>query len=66
MAYVYYNNVKYSYEIVSIYKVPKTGTVNIFRDFNKTTLTLVTCTKGDKTTQTVLIAELVEKEQKVG
>ncbi len=62
MAYVYYNNVKYSYEIVSIYKVPKTGTVNIFRDFNKTTLTLVTCTKGDKTTQTVLIAELVEKE----
>ena len=61
IAYIYYKGVKYTYEVVSIYKVKKTGTVEIFRDLNKTTLTLITCTKGDKTSQTVLILELTNK-----
>ena len=60
--YVYYKNVKYTYKIVKIYKQPKDGTVAIYRDYNKTTLTLVTCTKDDKTSQTVYVAELKNKE----
>lgn len=61
-AYVYYKNVKYTYKIVNIYTQAKDGSVAIYRDYSKTTLTLVTCTKNDKTKQTVYIAELINKE----
>ncbi len=61
-AYVYYKNIKYTYKIVKIYKQSKNGTIAIYRDYNKTTLTLVTCTKNDKKTQTVYIAELQSKK----
>ena len=60
-AYVYYKDVKYTYKIVKIYKQPKNGTVALYRDYNKTTLTLITCTKNDKKSQTVYIAELESK-----
>lgn len=60
-AYVYYNNVKYTYEIVNIYNQKKDGTIAIYRDYNETTLTLITCTKDNKKSQTVYIAELVAK-----
>ena len=59
---VYYKNIKYTYKIVKIYKQPKNGTIAIYRDYNKTTLTLVTCTKNNKKTQTVYIAELQSKK----
>ena len=58
-AYITYQGNRYKYQIVNIYTVPKTGKVAIYRDYNKTTLTLITCTKNDDTTQTVYIAELV-------
>ena len=58
-AYVYYDNVKYTYEIVKIYNQKKDGTIAIYRDYNETTLTLITCTKDNKKSQTVYIAELV-------
>ncbi len=58
-AYVTYQGKKYQYQIVNIYTVPKTGKVAIYRNYNKTTLTLITCTKNDDTTQTIYIAELV-------
>lgn len=60
-AYIYYKNIKYTYNIVNIYKQQKTGKVGLYRDANKTTLTLITCTNNEKTTQTVYIAELVEQ-----
>lgn len=60
-AYVYYKNVKYTYKIVKIYNQEKDGTVAIYRDYNKTTLTLVTCTKNNKKSQTVYVAELESK-----
>ena len=60
-AYIYYNNVKYTYEIVDIYLQPKTGKISIYRDYDKTTLTLITCTKNDESTQTVYIANLIDK-----
>ncbi len=61
-AYVYYNNVKYKYKLVKIYDEKKDGSVRIFRDKNKTTMTLITCTRGSNTKQTVYIFNLVEKE----
>lgn len=58
-AYITYQGQKYRYRMVNIYTVPKTGKVAIYRNYNKTTLTLITCTKNDDTTQTIYIAELV-------
>ena len=57
--FITYNKVKYHYRIVNIYDVEKDGTVSIYRNYDKTTLTLITCTKNDQTKQTVYIAELV-------
>ncbi len=59
-AYVTYKNKKYTYKITNIYKQDKVGTIAIYRDYNKTTLTLVTCTNYESTTQTIYIAELQE------
>ena len=62
---IYYKGNIYTYKIVNIYNVPKVGTINIIRDVNKTGLTLITCTKGSKTEQTVYILELTSKEAEV-
>lgn len=58
-AYITYQGKRYKYQIANIYTVPKNGKVAVYRNYNKTTLTLITCTKNDDTTQTVYIAELV-------
>lgn len=60
--YVTFMNKKYTYRIVNIYKQPKIGKLAIYRDYEKTTLTLITCTNNDSTTQTIYIAELVSIE----
>ena len=62
-ALVYYKNYKYSYKLVDIYNVPKTGEVEIKRNPGKTVLTLITCTHNSDTEQTVYIFELVKKEK---
>lgn len=59
VAVVNYKNKKYTYRITKIYLQERTGRIAIYRDYDKTTLTLVTCTKDNKTKQTVYIAELV-------
>ena len=41
-----YKGKKYTYKIVNIYKQQKTGTIAIYRNYDKTTLTLITCTTG--------------------
>lgn len=56
---IHYNGKDYTYSITKIYNEEKTGTVRILRDRNKTSLTLITCTKDDKYHQTIYIAELV-------
>ena len=61
-AYIVYNNKKYNYKVVNIYNQVKKGSLNIYRDLNKTTLTLITCTKNDKNSQTVYILELTGVE----
>ena len=62
-AYVSYNGKKYEYEIKNIYTQPKTGKLAIYRNYDKTTLTLITCTNNDSTTQTVYISELTNIEE---
>ena len=57
-----YKDKTYTYQITNIYKQPKTGTLAIYRNYDKTTLTLITCTNNDSTTQTIYIAELINKE----
>lgn len=62
IASITYNNKKYTYKIVNIYRDTKDGTVTVYRNENKTTLTLITCTKDDSTSQTIYILELVNIE----
>ncbi len=59
MAYVTYGGVKYKYQIVNIYNIPKTGKATITRNMDKTCLTLITCTKDSDTEQTIYILERV-------
>lgn len=59
---VEYNGKNYHYAITKIYKQEKTGTVAIYRNYDKTTLTLITCTNNDSRTQTIYIAELTNIE----
>lgn len=58
-AYITYQKKQYKFQIVNIYDVPKNGKVTINRNYNRTTLTLITCTKNNDQSQTVYIAELV-------
>ncbi len=59
-AYVTYAGNSYHYQIVNIYEVEKNGSVVIRRNYDKTTLTLITCTKDNDFTQTVYICERVD------
>ena len=57
-AVVTYKGKTYTYKITNIYTQPKVGKIAIYRNYDKTTLTLITCTNHDSTTQTIYIAEL--------
>ena len=61
-AIVTYAGINYKYKITKIYKQKNTGTVSIKRNYDKSTLTLITCTKDDSSTQTIYIAELYNVE----
>lgn len=58
LATINYKGKTYLYKIANIYTDTKDGDVTIYRNPNKTTLTLITCTKDDDTTQTIYIAYL--------
>lgn len=62
IAKVTYRGKVYTYRISNIYTQEKVGTIAIYRNYDKTTLTLVTCTNNSKTTQTIYIAELESVE----
>lgn len=59
IAYVTYGGVKYKYQIVNIYNIPKTGKATITRNMDRTCLTLITCTKDSDTEQTIYILERI-------
>ena len=49
---------KYIYKIVNIYQQPKIGQVAIYRNYDRQTLTLITCTNSSDKDQTIYISEL--------
>lgn len=57
---VFYGGYEYKYKVVNIYDVEKTGTANIIRNKDKTTLTLITC-RHNTNKQIIVICELVER-----
>lgn len=59
--YIEYNGVKYTYKITDIYTVEKTGKAEIKRRKGVSSITLITCTKNDNSTQTIYIGELINK-----
>lgn len=59
--YIYYDGYKYEYSLNNVYEVNKNGKVEINRDYNKTTITLITCKKYSSDTQNVYIGYLSNK-----
>lgn len=57
-AFLYYNNQKYSYQLVDIEQVPKNGTIQIVR-VNKPRLILTTCNKSDDNLQDIYYFEFI-------
>lgn len=57
--YITYAGRRYEYQLVDVYEVEKNGVVSIRRNKERTTLTMVTCTRNNDYTQTVYISELV-------
>lgn len=55
---LHYNEKNYTYSIVSIYDIEKTGQAKIIRNQNTNTLTLITC-RHNTNRQIVIIAELI-------
>ena len=62
IARVEYKGKTYTYTINNIYTEPKTGKLSIYRNINKNTLTLITCTNNVSTTQSIYVAELTSVE----
>ena len=59
--YLEYNGKTYHYKIKNIYTVSKDGTVALRVKQDVSTLSLITCTKGDSKTQTIYISEIVNE-----
>ncbi len=56
--YIYYKGYKYMYRVNNVYKQEKKGYINVSREINKSTLTLITCDKTNKNYQLVFICYL--------
>ena len=63
IVYVDYKGKRYTYQIQNIYTQPKVGKLAIYRNYHETTLTLITCTNDDSTTQTVYVANLIDVKE---
>lgn len=57
---IFYNGYEYKYRMINTYDAEKTGSVEITRNAQKSTLTLITC-RHNTNKQIVIICELVEK-----
>lgn len=56
-AIVYYKNKKYTYKLVNKYDEPRGSKLKIYRNINKTTMTLITCSMTNNKAQTIFIFE---------
>ena len=59
--YVYYNGYKYQYTLNKVYETKKDGNIEIYRDNNKNTITLITCKRNSNDIQIVYIGYLENK-----
>ena len=55
IAYVYFNDIQYTYQLLYIYSEKKDGQISIRREKNQTNLTLITCDKKDDSLQNIYI-----------
>lgn len=63
VVYVYYNHIKYTYQIIRFNNIVKDGTIEIERLKTNSMITLTTCSQSDKDKQLVLIGQLINKEK---
>lgn len=61
-ALIYYNNIIYTYQLINIYEVEKTGNIEVDRDYSTTSLVLITCNKFNKQNQVVYVFNQVGEE----
>lgn len=59
--YVYYNGVKYKYEIFDKYDIEKTGKAKVIDSKQNKYITLITCNQNRKNYQIVIVGKLVEE-----
>ena len=59
---VTYNGNIYEYIIKDIYNIEKNGHASIRRDYSKSNITLITCTKDKYNSQTIYIGYLEKKK----
>ena len=59
--YVYYNGIKYEYNIVNKYNIEKNGKAKILNSKNNHYITLITCNQEMKGYQIVLLGNLISK-----
>jgi len=58
--FVYYEGVKYNYQIINKYEIEKTGKMEVIRDSKRKLITMVTCISNTNK-QVVLIGEQIEE-----
>jgi len=59
--FVYYEGVKYNYQIINKYEIEKTGKMEVIRDSKRKLITMVTCISNTNK-QVVLIGEQINSE----
>ena len=60
---IYFQGIKYTYIVDNMYDVDKDGDVEIFRNNNRNTLTLITCKNNNQYKQYVVILYLLKEEE---
>ena len=61
LVYIYYNNIKYTYEVTSIDRQDKVGKIIVKRTKDTTELVLTTCDQQTKGKQIIVMAKLIEE-----
>lgn len=59
--FIYYKGIKYTYEIINKYDVPKDGDIEVVKS-DKKMLVLTTCSQTDRTKQIVIVGNLINQE----
>lgn len=59
--YIYYQNIKYVYEVTNNERQDKTGNISISKKENETNLVLTTCDPVNKNKQVIITTKLIDK-----